>query len=106
MSWAAGVLRTSRSVGAAGADFFCLRMALCALQTARIPVRGGWPFTRVSVAGSTACLAVFPRSLGSLVSVPELRAGLGGGEGRKGCPHCRIIFGGAAPLPSLLLNSS
>lgn len=97
---AAGVLQTSWSVGAAGANFFCLRMALCPLQTARIPVRGGWPFTRVSVAGSTARLAVLGRS-----SVLELRAGLGGGEGRNRCPDCRIVFGGAAPLPSLL-NSS
>lgn len=58
MSWAAGVLRASGRVGAAGVYAFCLALTLGPLQAACIPLRGGWPFTRVRVARSTARLDV------------------------------------------------
>lgn len=48
MSWAVGVLRASRSVGAARANFLCLGTAPFPRPPACIPHRGAWPVSPVS----------------------------------------------------------
>ncbi|TKC39641.1 hypothetical protein EI555_007997, partial [Monodon monoceros] len=121
MSWAAGVLRASGRVGAAGVYAFCLALTLGPLQEACIPLRGGWPFTRVRVAGSTARLDVLgpePGDCGLMdpglspgaTSWGRRRMGARGAEGRKGrgfrakaeitLPVVGLIFGGGDPFPS------
>ena len=121
MSRAAGVLRASGRVGAAGVYVFCLTLTLCPLQAACIPLRGGWPFTRVRVARSTARLDILgPEPGDSGLADPGLgpgaksrgrrRMGARGAEGRKSrgfrakaeinLPVVGLIFGGADPFPS------
>eukprot|EP00069_Balaena_mysticetus_P000784 bmy_03626T0 len=121
MSRAAGVLRASGRVGAAGVYVFCLPLTLCPLQAACIPLRGGWPFTRVRVARSTARLDVLgPEPGDSGLADPGLgpgarsrgrrRMGAREAEGRKSrgfrakaeitLPVVGLIFGGADPFPS------
>lgn len=121
MSWAAGVLRASGRVGAAGVYAFCLALTLGPLQAACIPLRRDWPFTRVRVARSTARLDVLGPEPGDCGLVdPGLgpgakswgrrRMGARGAEGRKGrgfrakaeitLPVVGLIFGGGDPFPS------
>lgn len=80
----------SCSVVAAGVNFFCLRMALCPLQPAHIPVRVAGPLTRVSVAGSTACLAVLGPGL--------TESGLGSGAKSWARGKTGVVRGGRAVL--------
>lgn len=122
MSWAAGVLRASGRVGAAGVYAFCLALTLGPLQAACIPLRGGWPFTRVRVARSTARLDVLGPEPGDCGLVdPGLgpgakswgrrRMGARGAEGRKSrgfrakaeitLPVVGLIFGGGRPFSFL-----
>ncbi|XP_006865868.1 PREDICTED: L-lactate dehydrogenase A-like 6B-like [Chrysochloris asiatica] len=55
MSWTAGVLRTSWSAGAVGANFLCPGMAVCPRRAAGILLRGGWPVVPVSKMATLKC---------------------------------------------------
>ncbi|XP_011948317.1 PREDICTED: L-lactate dehydrogenase A-like 6B [Cercocebus atys] len=48
MSWTVPLVRASQRVSSVGANFLCLKMALCPCQAARIPLKGAWRFTSVS----------------------------------------------------------
>ncbi|XP_025245304.1 L-lactate dehydrogenase A-like 6B isoform X2 [Theropithecus gelada] len=48
MSWTVPLVRASQRVSSVGANFLCLKMALCPRQAARIPLKGAWRFTSVS----------------------------------------------------------